>query len=295
VRELLARQHSVVILLRPGSRTERLQDCLSRVSIVHGSLQDTTELSRTLQHEPVDATFHLAWSGVTAERRNGTEQVTDNVIHSLKLWEILQNTGCKVFIGVGSQAEYGPHPGLLREDMPTVPVTAYGSAKLALGILLKQLCAVTEMRFVWLRLFSAYGPEDDECHMVPSLILALMRREKPALTAGDQVWDYLYVTDAACALCASLESKAVGVFNLGSGTPCVLREFISKVRDYIDPALPLGFGEVPYRCDQVMNLSADVTRLKAATGWNPEISLPEGIRKTVEWYKNQGTMHAAKS
>jgi nucleoside-diphosphate-sugar epimerase len=286
VRELLARQHSVVVLLRPGSHTERLQDCLSRVSIVHGSLEDTSELLRTLQHEPVDATFHLAWSGVTAEHRNGIEQVTKNVIHSLELWEVLHNIGCKVFIGVGSQAEYGPHPGVLREDMPMAPVTAYGSAKLALGILLKQLCAVAEMRFVWLRLFSAYGPGDDERHMVPSLIRALMRREKPALTAGDQVWDYLYVTDVANALCASLESNAAGVFNLGSGISCILREFISQVRDNIDPALPLGFGEVPYRCDQVMNLSADVSRLKAATGWMPAISLPKGTRKTVEWYRN---------
>jgi nucleoside-diphosphate-sugar epimerase len=294
VRELLARHHSVLILMRPGSRTERLQDCLSRISIVHGSLEDTSELLSALQHEPVDAAFHLAWSGVTAEHRNGNEQVTVNVIHSLKFWEVLHNTGCKILIGVGSQAEYGPHSGVLREDMPTVPVTAYGSAKLALGILLKQLCSTAEMRFVWLRLFSAYGPGDDDRHMVPSLIRALMRREKPALTAGDQVWDYLYVTDVANALCASLENNADGVFNLGSGTPCILREFISQVRDNIDQALPLGYGEVPYRCDQVMNLSADISRLKAATGWDPEISMLEGIRKTVEWYKGQGATHAVR-
>jgi nucleoside-diphosphate-sugar epimerase len=92
-----------------------------------------------------------------------------------------------------------------------------------------------------------------------------------------------------------LESEAAGVFNLGSGKPCVLRDFILKVRDSIDPALPLGFGEVAYRCDQVMNLTADIGRLKAATGWSPEVSLTEGIRRTVEWYREQGATHAVNS
>jgi nucleoside-diphosphate-sugar epimerase len=295
VRELLARQHSVVILLRSGAHTERLQDCLPRVSVVRGSLEDTAELQRILKHEPVDASFHVAWAGVTGEYRNSIDQVTCNVTRSLELWHVLHNAGCKILVGVGSQAEYGSYPGVLCEDMPTTPVTAYGSAKLALGILLKQLCAIAGMRFVWLRLFSAYGPGDDERHMVPGLIRTLMRREKPPLTLGEQIWDYLYVTDVVNALCASLESEAAGVFNLGSGKPCVLRDFILKVRDSIDPTLPLGFGEVAYRCDQVMNLTADIGRLKAATGWSPEVSLPEGIRRTVEWYREQGATHAVNS
>jgi nucleoside-diphosphate-sugar epimerase len=285
VRELLARQHSVVILLRPGTQLDRLQDCLSRVSIVHGALEDTSELLRALQLEPVDAAFHLAWSGVTAEYQNSTSQVTYNVTRTLELWQVLHKTGCRVFIGVGSQAEYGPHSGVLSEEMPTNPVTAYGSAKLALFILLRQLCLTAGMRFIWMRLFSAYGPADDERHMVPSLIQTLLRREKPSLTAGEQIWDYLYVTDAVVAMCISMESEAAGVFNLGSGTPCVLREFIAEVRNCIDPVLPVGLGEVPYPPGQVMHLEADVSRIREATGWIPTTSWQEGIRKTVDWHR----------
>jgi nucleoside-diphosphate-sugar epimerase len=277
----------VVILLRTGAETERLEDCLPLVSIVRGTLDNTFELLQALQREPVEAAFHLAWYGVTAEHRNGTEQLIYNVTRSLDLWKALRDTGCKVFIGVGSQAEYGPHSGALREDMAANPATAYGSAKLALGVLLKQLCAVAGMRFLWMRLFSAYGPADDERHMVPIVINTLLRGEKPSLTAGDQLWDYLYVTDAVQALCASVECEASGVFNLGSGTPCVLRDFISSVRDCIDPALPLGFGEVPYRSDQVMHLEADISRLKAATGWAPSTPWPEAIRNTVTWHRSR--------
>jgi UDP-glucose 4-epimerase len=294
VQKLLERQHEVTILLRPNSCPVRLQGCLERVSILYGSLEDLSELEAELQQKPVDAVFHLAWSGVTGEFRNSTEPAIQNLIGSLRLWDLLRKNSCSVFIGVGSQAEYGPQAIALAENLPTSPQTVYGASKLALGVLLKQLCSSTGMRFTWMRLLSAYGPGDDERHMVPSLINALLHGEKPALTAGEQIWDYLYVDDAATALCAVLENKASGIFNLGSGQPCVLRDFVTLLRDSINPALPLGFGETPYRPDQVMYLEADISRLTAATGWKPTTSLAEGIRKTVEWYRNQGAIHAGK-
>jgi nucleoside-diphosphate-sugar epimerase len=200
---------------------------------------------------------------------------------------VLRRTGCAAFISVGSQAEYGKHSGVLHEDLPAHPITAYGVAKLALHMLARQLCSMTGMRFVWLRLLSAYGPADDERHMVPMLIRSLLRGETPLLTEGEQIWDYLYISDVAEAMLAVLESDAQGLFNLASGCPCRLRDFVSNVRDNIDPALPLGFGKLPYRPDQVMHLEGDITRLKLSTGWAPRIGISEGIRRTVAWYKGQ--------
>jgi nucleoside-diphosphate-sugar epimerase len=288
VRALLEREQDVTVLLRPNSKPERLLDCLPRVRVLHGSLDDLGELADGLRQQPVEAAFHLAWSGVTGEFRNCTEPAIENVAGTLRLWELLRQNHCAAFIGVGSQAEYGPKTGILTEDLPTVPQTVYGASKLALSLLLKQFCQSAEMRFVWLRLLSVYGPGDDQRHMVPGLISALLHGEKPALTAGEQVWDYLYVDDAAAAICAVLQSKDEGVFNIGSGQACVLRDFVTLLRDTIDPSLPLGFGEVPYRHDQVMHLETDISRMRAATGWTPQISLQEGIQRTVAWYRRQG-------
>lgn len=284
VRELLARKHDVVVLLRPGSRTDRIHDCLHRVGILHGSLDNTSELEKYLSAKPVEAVLHLAWSGVAAEDRNRVEQVTYNVLHTVNLWKVLSASGCRCFLGLGSQAEYGLCSDRIDEDTRTAPVTAYGSAKLAVGILLQRLCAIEHMRFVWLRLFSAFGPGDDERNMVPTLIRTLLSRKRPRLTACEQLWDFLYVEDAAKAICMALECKAEGVFNLASGIPCLLRQFVSNVRDYIDPTLPLGFGEIPYREGQVMRLLPEVAHLAAATGWSPQISLPDGICHTIEWH-----------
>ena len=284
-RELVRRGHAVTILLRPTSRTDVIQDCLDAVRVVYGDLQDFSKLQDALASEPVDAVFHLAWYGVTAKDRNDPRQITHNVKGSLDLWEILHAANCKAWLGLGSQAEYGPYNGLLREDIPTNPQTAYGVAKLAVGHLTQQLCSLADMRYVWLRLLSAYGPGDDERHMIPSMIRALLAGQKPRVTAGEQLWDYIYVSDAVEAFCAVLESSASGVLNVGSGSAAPLRKTMEIIRNQIDQTLEIGFGEIPYAVDQVMHLEADISRLRAATGWEPKVSLEEGLRRTVEWYK----------
>jgi UDP-glucose 4-epimerase len=153
------------------------------------------------------------------------------------------------------------------------------------GRLTAQLCSMSGMRYVWLRLLSAYGPGDDHRHMIPTVIRALLRGEKPSLTAGEQVWDYLYVVDAAEALCAVLETDAEGVFMLNSGEPTTIRSAVELLREYIGSTVEIGFGDIPYALDQVMRLEADNTRLRTETGWRPTTDLKTGLQETVDWHR----------
>ena len=232
--------------------------------------------------------FHLAWAGVTGAYRNDPAQMTRNVAGSLGLFEATQAAGMKTWVGVGSQAEYGAVKGILSEDLPPKPETAYGVAKHCLALLTETLCAMTKTRFLWVRLLAAYGPMDDPRHLLPSVIEQLLSGEKPMLTPGEQLWDYLYIDDAADAICRlALDSAASGVFNLGSGQAQLVRALVETVRDLVDPALPLGFGEVPYRLDQVMHLEADISKITRATGWQPQTPLPEGLRRTLDWHRSR--------
>jgi nucleoside-diphosphate-sugar epimerase len=96
------------------------------------------------------------------------------------------------------------------------------------------------------------------------------------------------VTDVAEALYeVAVTPSAYGVFNLGSGTGVTLHGVVEQIRDLIDPNLPLGFGEVPYRADQVTHLQADVRRLREATGWAPRTALDDGLRRTIAWHRGR--------
>lgn len=231
--------------------------------------------------------FHLGWQGVSNRLRNDPSQVFANVCGSLDLVRAAGTAGCRRWVGLGSQAELGPHEGALTADLPARPVTAYGAAKLSVGLLAEHLCKSYAMERIWLRLLAIYGPRDDATHLIPHVILELLQKRRPALTDGQQVWDYLYVADAAEALWrAAVQPNVHGTFMLGSGRAHSVREIVESIRGLVDPDLPLGFGELPYREDQPSGLEADIWPFRDASGWEPSTSLQDGLAQTVAWYRD---------
>jgi len=292
LRELAAdRGAEVAALLREPESAWRIRDLLPKVRVVRAALEDGPALETALADFRPTHLVHLAWNGVLGRNRNDAAQHL-NVFHSLRLLELALAAGTRHFVGLGSQAEYGPCEARIDESTPTQPTTMYGAAKLAASILAARLCELAGARFAWLRLFSSYGPQDDPEWLIPYLALKLLHRERPAVTAAEQRWDYLYVEDAAAAVAAVARSpQAAGIFNLGSGTAPRLRDIIESVRDAIDPGLQVGFGEIPYRPDQVMHLEADIARIERAAAWRPKVELAEGIRRTVDWYRKHDAGH----
>ena len=282
--QLAGTNHQVAVLLRPAGNRGRIEPWLAGVEVIGGDLSRPEQWGAQLAQFGPETVIHLAWSGVVNSARDDLDQ-TCNVQNTAELVKVSQRAGAKNWIGLGSQAEYGPCNARVDESQPANPTTLYGVAKLAAGLMARCLCANLGMRFAWLRLFSSYGPRDDVSWMIPSLILALKEGRRPALTHCEQLWDYIYAADAAEAvLMTALSSGAAGVFNLGSGQARPLREIVETIRDMVRPGAALGLGEVPYRPDQVMHLEANTGRLEAATGWRPKTSLAEGLRRTVAFY-----------
>jgi len=296
---LVRRGHQVAVLRRPETPPRRIEHLLDRVHSILGDFEHlgvpnpnesglgTPSSAEAILRFSPDTVFHAGWHGVASEYRNDPGQVTRNLESSAELMTLAARSGCRTYVALGSQAEYGPQNRMLNESAPTSPTTTYGVAKLCAFLLSRHLAGQTGMRFAWIRVFSTYGPKDNPDWMIPSLIRSLCRRERPALTAGEQLWDYLYVEDAAEAISDVAETPdASGVFNLGSGRVQTIRRVVEMIRDQIDPSLPLGFGEVPYRPDQVMHLQADVSRLCSVTGWTPRTPLEDGLRRTVESFRH---------
>jgi nucleoside-diphosphate-sugar epimerase len=283
-RFLESSEHPVAFLARRSADPWRIADVASRAERIDGDLENLEEARPAIVRFAPDAVVHLAWFGVGNRLRNDTRQI-DNLRGALDLVRVGHEAGARHFVGLGSQAEYGPCSGAIGESTPTAPTTLYGVSKLATNLFAQHECAARGLRFAWIRLFSSYGPKDDPSWMISSLILQLLERKRPPLTLGEQRWDYVHATDAADAVVrVALAPEARGIFNLGSGQARPIREIAEMIRDLVDPALPLGFGEVPYRDDQVMHLEARIDRLRAL-GYSPAVPLERGLKETVGWYR----------
>ncbi len=287
MRQLLDRDYEIYAVVHPGSqRIENIpQD--SRIKLVECDLADTERLPEMI-HENCDEFYHFAWNCTFGDSRNNMEAQTENILRTVQAAEAAAKLGCRVFLGAGSQAEFGRKNAPAGPDTPAFPENGYGMAKLCAGQMTREICRRNGVRHIWFRIFSVYGPYDGANTMVMSGINRLLNGERPAYTKGEQQWDYLYCDDAARAfMLAAEKGKDGAVYCIGSGKTRPLSEYILAIRDAAAPGAEIGLGEVPYAEKQVMYLCADISQLTADTGFTPQISFEEGIKNTVDWVKNK--------
>lgn len=227
---------------------------------------------------PCDVFYHLGWDGTTGTARDDTYLQNLNVKYSMDAVKLAYETGCKTFLGVGSQAEYGRSTTPLTPASPTNPETGYGIAKLCAGQFTRLLCQKYGMKHIWARVFSVYGPYDSSNSMIISAISKMMRGETVALTKGEQQWDYLYSSDAADALYLLTTKGLDGkTYCIGSGVVHPLTHYVEIMRTVLNSEANVQYGAIPYAEKQVMYLCADIRDLVNDTGFTPLVDFRQGI------------------
>lgn len=274
----------VTAVCRPGSQRIGALPESNLLCTVKCSLEDMDKLPDLVRDRDYDTFFHLGWTGTFGGCRNDLTKQVQNIQYTLNAVKTAYILGCTKFVGAGSQAEYGRKKEALKTDTSVCPENGYGMAKLCAGQMSKVLCEQMGMEHVWARVLSVYGPNDGRHVMVMSVIDQLLHGKEPAVSKGEQVWDYLYSEDAAKAFYLIGEKGVHGkAYPVGSGSARPLRQYMEIIRDAIDPGLSLGIGKRPYACKQVMHLCADISELAKDTGFEPEHSFETGIRQTIAW------------
>ncbi len=283
VKTLAEKELEVYAVCRPASKRMHTVINHPNVHVVQCDLHNLQKLPSIIG-QSCDLFFHLGWGG-TEDPLNRFDMYlqNDNVKQCLDAVFASKSLGCKVFVGAGSQAEYGNKGGVMRPDTFPEPISGYGMAKLCAGQMTRYLCKQAGIKHVWPRILSVYGKGDGKQTLISTAIRSMLAGERLSMTSGEQLWDYLYSDDAAEALYAIAErGKDGAVYVIGSGKTKLLKEHIEIIRNYINPKLEIGFGDRPYFKDQVMHLEADITTLTQDTGWKPRTSFEDGIKYLVD-------------
>jgi nucleoside-diphosphate-sugar epimerase len=285
VRCALKQGINVLCLVRKDSNRAGILPTSDNLEIRYANIQDYAHLEIDGNY---DAFFHLAWEKTFVSTRDDVNTQLKNVEYTLDTVRLAKKAGCDVFIGAGSQAEYGIVSVTLRPDTPVDPQSGYGIAKYTAGKLSRLLAVQLGIRHIWFRILSTFGPFDGKNTLVMQIINELFQGHSPELTKCEQIWDYLYCDDAARAFLMAAECDSNDkVYTLGSGTPRVLSEYVNTIKNIVNPAATLQFGKKDYYPHQAMHLCADISDLKKDTGWEPEVSFEEGIRRTLRHLNGQ--------
>lgn len=287
IEQMVADGIKVTAVIRPNSKKRSNLIDHENIQVVECDIDELLTLKSVLTGT-YDTFYHFAWDGTYGDSRNDAMLQEKNVRNTLEAVELAHALGCQVFVGAGSQAEFGFVEGELSDQIPKNPVTGYGIAKYTAGRLSAIMCERLGMRQSWGRIVSTYGPRDNSYTMVMSSVIGMLNGERMSFTKGDQIWDYVYGGDCSRAFyLIGKYGKHGKAYTIGSGKSKLLREYIEIIRDVVNPSLEIGIGERDYYPNQVMRLTADISELTEDTGFVPEIDFEEGIRRTMEWYKGE--------
>ena len=284
IEECIRNGTHVLAIVRPSSPR---RDRLPASSLVRIAECDLSKLDSLFEFdEKYDVFYHFGWKGTDKTDRYNPSVQLENVKYTLDAVRLAGRLGCGMFVGAGSQAEYGRVSCKLSPKTPVDPDNAYGIAKYAAFKLSFLLARELLMTHIWTRVLSVYGPFDGENTMIMSGIRQMLSGLHPKYTKGEQLWDYLYCGDAAKAFYLIGEkAKSNALYCLGSGTARPLCEYIRIMRDAVDPSLAIGLGELEYQENQVMCLCADIGNLTDDTGFVPQTDFRSGIEKTIKWVR----------
>jgi CDP-glucose 4,6-dehydratase len=277
-----------------------LQGIADRVDSVRGDVCDEGLVARALAEYEVDSVFHLAAQTlVGVANRSPRSTFETNVRGTWMLLEACRAHGVRAAVVASSDKAYGPKAQLpYSEEQALVPRFPYDASKAAADLIARSYWHTFGVPVAVTRFANLYGGGDlNRSRLVPEAIGAALAGRSPVIRSdGTSERDFLYVDDAVSAYLAIWErldmetpdrgGAAGEAFNAGGGEP-------HRVGDVVALICRLAGGGVRAEIRGAGNPHAEIDRqwvdsakLSALTGWRPRIGLEEGLRRTIEWYRD---------
>lgn len=243
-------------------------------------LADLEAVRELIQTVGPDRTYHLA-SLVMGSRSLEMVLPTlqNNFLTAFNLLLAIAEAGSGRIVLAGSIEE--------PDGSEPVPCSPYAAAKRAVSDYARMFGALYRIDVVLAKISMVYGPgQVDLRKLVPYVTTAFLRGERPRLSSGIRLVDWICVDDVVNGLiaCAQAPCASGRTVDIGSGEVCSIREIVRQLKELVPGAPEPLFGAIPDRPLERLG-RADVATAYKLIGWNPSITLQEGLRRTVDWYK----------
>ena len=290
VRRLLADGGRIRVIdnLSTGKR-ERLRDLGSAIEFIEGDLADPSMCENALSG--VDFVLHqAAVPSVQRSVNNPIETNKANITSTLNLLEGCRKHGVRRVVYASSSSAYGDTPVLpKREDMPPNPLSPYALQKFVGERYCQLYFRLYGLETVSLRYFNVFGPSQDPYSeysaVIPKFATRLQRGESIVVYGdGEQSRDFTYVDNVVEANILALRApRAAGsVINVGCGERITLNRLIKILEEILEAQATVDYQ--PARPGDVRDSLADISLAQDLLGYQPKVSVAEGLRRTVAWF-----------
>jgi len=288
VRQLLDLKARVSVLDNFSSGKAEYLRALN-VEVIRGSVTNDEIVQLALEDQ--EFVFHLAAlpfiPDAYADPRPFFETNVEGTV--LMAWNAARTKSLRSFVHVSSSEVYGSAQSIpMNEDHPTIPHSTYAASKLSGDRAIATMQKENDLPAVIIRPFNSYGPRFTQPYIIPEIMTNLLNSNAVTLGNVDASRDFTFVADTArgIILAATSDSARGETINLGSGISITIRQLVKEIADLMKrDTVTITFDETRLRPWDVEKLECDYTKAKRILGWEPKISLREGLLETLKWLK----------
>ncbi|MFN3430866.1 MAG: SDR family NAD(P)-dependent oxidoreductase [Candidatus Sericytochromatia bacterium] len=285
---LLAEGHEVAVF--DNLETGRRENVPAALRLIEGDVRDAAAVARAIAG--ADMVVHQAAMVSVSLSVSEPDRCWDvNVAGTRHVLEAARRAGCRRVVMASSAAVYGNEPTLpKREDLPASPASPYAYSKWLNELDARYYGEHLGLETVCLRYFNVFGPRqrpDSPYSGVISIAADRLLGDRPftVFGTGEQTRDFVYVDDVAGAVMAALQAENLRheVINVARGERVTLLELLRTMGQAAGHEPALSFAEA--RPGDVMHSLADVSRLDERLGYRAEVSLADGLARTLRWLR----------
>lgn len=286
VKHLVEKNIEIFIVARDRQKALQLSDLYpNKVTVIESDLLDIEGLKQNLINVNADVFYHLAWFGLKDEGLTDYRVQMSAAENTVELIKIAAMCGCRKFIGMGSITQfetiYYKHR-TIEGDKHCV----YKTAKLAAQLIGAEISKKYDIDFIWPIITNIYGVGERSDRLVNTVIRKLLAGKDMPLTDGTQNYDFVYITDACEALyLLGMFGKNNTEYVIGSGQVKELKEWLLVCEEVLGGDGKLLFGEIKKQGYSIPEECFDVQNLFHDTGYKPQVTFEEGIKKTSDWLR----------
>ena len=288
-RELTAQGVRVIAVVRDKNANIDTIKNLPDIRIIYCDISQFRNLGSFIDDRDVDILYHLAWVGSAGPLRGNADAQLNNIKYACDTVRACKDTNCRRFVFASSIMEYEIEAVMSSDKKPGIN-TLYSTAKLTADYMVRTLAGNLGVEYIRGVISNIYGPGEMSPRLVNTSLRKMLNGEHCSFSAGDQMYDFIYIDDAAKSFVAIGERGVPNrTYYIGSQQPRPLKEYLIEMRDQVDSSIEIGLGELPFNGISLGYDEFDINAIKKDTGFVPEVSFADGIKKTIEWLKAQIT------